>query len=111
MNYFQGRDTSISKIQLMMLDTIFSEIVRIVSFVVEPHNCSNAKFLEDRNVIIGSKSTIPVFVDWLVGRRAEGNEFLGEDPVEISVLYLFVVLILGQVECLIVEPTQLNSVL
>ncbi len=42
----------------MMLDTIFSEIVRIVSFVVEPHNCSNAKFLEDRNVIIGSKSTI-----------------------------------------------------
>lgn len=36
---------------------------------------------------------------------------MGEDPIEIAIFYLFVVLVLAQVKCLEVEPAQLNRVL
>lgn len=41
----------------------------------------------------------------------EGDEFVGDDPVEVPVLHLLVVLVLGDIECLIVEPSELHCVL
>ena len=52
----------------------------------------------------------PVFVDGLVVGRTEGHKLVGDDPVEVSVFDLLVVLVLVEVELLVVEPAQLDGV-
>lgn len=52
-----------------------------------------------------------MLIDGFVGGTAEGDELLRDDPIQVAVLYAFVVLVLGQVEGLVVEPAQLDGVL
>lgn len=52
-----------------------------------------------------------VLIDGFIGGRAECDELVGNDPVEVSVLDLLVVLVLGQIEGLVVEPPQPDRVL
>ena len=52
-----------------------------------------------------------VFISWFVWGRAEGHEFAGDNPIQISVLQFLVVLILCKVECFVVEPAQLYGIL
>ena len=57
------------------------------------------------------REVYPVLVGGQFGGRAEGYELLGDDPVEVPVLQFLVVLVLGQVECLVVEPAKFQRVL
>ena len=57
------------------------------------------------------REAYPVLVGGQFGGRAEGYELLGDDPVEVPVLQFLVVLVLGQVECLVVEPAKFQRVL
>lgn len=57
------------------------------------------------------KMKYAVFIGWLVGGRTEGHEFTREDPVQVTIVYFLVVLVLGEVEGFIVEPSELYSVL
>ena len=52
-----------------------------------------------------------MLIDGFVGGTAEGDELLRNDPIQVAVLYAFVVLVLGQVEGLVAEPAQLDGVL
>lgn len=58
-------------------------------------------------------SGVPVSVDGvsLVNWTHEGHELAWDDPVEVSVLYLLVVLILFGIECLEVVPSEANTLL
>ena len=102
----------------MVFDVALDELGGIVCFVIEADDVSDSKFLEDGDVIFGGKGSVlnkggcySVFVSLFIGGRAEGDKFVGEDPVQIPVLYLLVVFVFRQVEGFVVEPAQLDCVL
>lgn len=85
--------------------------------IVEPDDHGDSKFLEDRDIIGRSEDAVlnffknyAVLIDRFIIRRAEGNEFVGDDPVEIAVFYFFIVLILVEVEFFIIEPLEFEGV-
>ena len=52
-----------------------------------------------------------VLIDGLTGGRAEGDELVGNDPVQISIFDLLVMLVFREVERLVVEPAQSHRIL
>lgn len=41
-----------------MVDPVLSKVICIVSFVIEAHDCSCSKFLEDGQIILGCEHAV-----------------------------------------------------
>ena len=58
MDNFQRRHTSISKVELLMFNTIFCEILRVVGLIVESDHSGDSQFLKDGDVVMGCEGAI-----------------------------------------------------
>lgn len=100
-----------------MLDAVFGKTVCLVGFVIEANHESDSQFLKNGHIVLRAEQLVlslqqnySIFVDSLVIGRAKGDELVGNDPVQITILDSLVVLVLLQIELLIVEPAQLDGV-
>ena len=51
-----------------------------------------------------------IFIDTGIIRRAKGDKLVGDYPVEIAILYSFVMLVLVHIKLLIIEPVKLDGI-
>ena len=91
-----------------MINAFGQEGRAIILGFVESDNLCYVQVLKDVD-IAGSCVAITMNGVSLVYRSHEGQELARDDPVKISVLYLFVVLIFTSVKSLEVVPSMLNS--
>ena len=87
-----------------MSDVLGEEGCAIVFSFVQTDHSADIQVLEDVN-IAGSSVTISVYGVPLIDRSHEGQELAGDDPVEVAVLDLLVMLVLSCIKCLEVIPS------
>jgi hypothetical protein len=73
-----------------MSDPILDELRPVVLGLIQPDDMSNSEVLEDLQVILWLIASLLLFV---IHRAHEGNELVGNDPVQVSILYFFIVLV------------------
>lgn len=88
-----------------MSDTGFHEFLFLVLWLVQPNYKLNSKFLEYWDVIFRCKRAILVSD---VKRSTESNKLTWKNPIQITILYLFIKLVLLDIKCGIVVPTEGN---
>jgi hypothetical protein len=93
-----------------MIDAFGNETLRIILRVIQPNYLTDFQVLEDVDVRCGGVAIPMVLVSHIDGAH-KGHELAGYDPVEVTILYLFVMLILLDVEGLEVVPAVLKSFL
>ena len=118
MDNLKRGDAAIGEVQIYVFDILLGEVRSIVGFVIQPNHSGHFQFFEYGHVVVGRKCAIlrvgrgyVVLIDGFIGGGAECDELVGDDPVEVSVLDLLVVLVLGQAKGLVVEPPQSDRVL
>ncbi len=84
-----------------MLDSCFKKLLSVVLSLVEPDDVSHIKVLEHLEVVLRLVASPLCFV---VNRTHEGDEFFGNDPVQVSILNLLVVVVLFGIEVSKVVP-------
>lgn len=111
------RDTAIREVLVDMLDAFLDKLISIVRLMVKTDYCGDSQLLEDRHVVIGGECSIlpfgdkyTIFVDLLVRGGTKRNEFARNNPIQITILHSFIVLIFGEVELFIVEPSKFDCV-
>jgi hypothetical protein len=94
-----------------MFDSSFFEALGVISLIVEPDDHCNSHFIEDWNVVLRCEVCTLKCLDsyacnilWVIVGRTHGNKFSRDDPVEIAVLYFFIVLVLSNIELFEVKP-------
>ena len=104
------RRAPIREHHILMVDTLLQEAVTIILSLVESDDLGDVEMLEDVDVAGGG---VAVAVDGvaLVDRAHEGEELAGDDPVQIAVLHLFVVLVLARIKRFEVVPSKLDGLL
>ncbi len=80
----------------------------VILFVVKPHDKANIEFLENRYIVFGRKSKV-LRSSSTIDRSAECQELSRYYPIHISVFYLFVELILLNIESRYIVPSQFNG--
>ena len=93
-----------------MVDALVHKTHLFVFGLVEADDLANLQVLKDID-IAGSGVTIAMDSVALVNGYHEGHELAGNDPVEVAVFYLFVVLVLLHIESLEVVPAVLDGFL
>jgi len=94
-----------------MVDTVLDESVFIILFIVKSDDSGNSEFLEDGNIIFRSESSVAFSISGLVRGSTESNKLAGDDPVQVTVLNLFIELIVSEVEIFNIKELELNAVL
>ena len=92
---------AINEKQIGMLDATLEEPLPIILGFIQPHDMSYIEVLENLKVVLWRISSL---VDFLVHRPHEGNEFLGNDPVQVTIGNFLIVLVLIRIECLEIVP-------
>ena len=87
-----------------MSDVLGEEGCAVVFSFVQANNSADIQVLEDVD-ITGSSVAVAVHSVSLIDRSHEGQEFAGDDPVEVAVLDLLVMLVLPCIKCLEVIPS------
>ena len=106
-----GGRGAVDEVEVLVLDAALEEALAVVLLLVEADDGGDAELLEDGHVVFGCEGAVVVVVV-LAGRGPrEGHELARHDPVEVSVVHHFVVLVLRQVEGLVVVPLQLDRAL
>lgn len=89
------RNRTVHEEEVRVLDAVVSEARgRVVVFVESDHH-RDAELMEYSAILVGRES---VRLRRLADRAHESQELLGDDPVEVAVLYALVVLVLLDVE-------------
>jgi len=91
-----------------VVNVLVQERLTIVFGFVEANNFVDSKVLEDVDVA-GSSVTISVHRVTCVDRAHKSQELAWNDPVKVTVLDFFVMLVLSGVECLEIVPSELNA--
>lgn len=91
-----------------MIDPIPREFSSIIFRFIKSNHVRHAKMLKDLNVVVSAITLL--FLAWgCVDWAHKCNEFVGNDPVKVTVLYFLVVFILLVVELFEVIPAEANS--
>ena len=92
-----------------MSNLIICKILLIVSFLIKSNYSFNVKLFKDFNVFFGM---VPVPLPGIsfFYRSHESHEFAGNDPIDISILYSLVVLVLLHVKGPEIVPLEFNCV-
>ena len=105
-----GRCGSIREDHILVVNPLLQEGGTIILGLVESDDLANVEVLEDVDVA-GSCVAVTVHGVSLINGSHEGQELARDDPVEISVLHLLVVLVLSRIESLEIVPSKSNCVL
>ena len=105
-----GRRGSVREDHILMVNPLLQEGGTIVLGFVESDDLANVEVLEDVDVA-GSCVAVTVHGVSLVNGSHKGQELARDDPVEISVLHLLVVLVLSRIESLEIVPSKSDCVL
>lgn len=105
-----GRVGSVDEEQIIVRDAVVGEEDLVVLLFVEPDHPVHADVLEDINVLLGMVAVSVLGVP-LLDRTHECHELAWDDPVEVSVLHLLIVLVLLHVESLEVVPPEFDAIL
>ena len=92
-----------------MVNTLGQEGGAIVLGFIESDDFRHVQVLKDVDVA-GSCVAITMHRVTLIDRSHEGQELVGDDPVKISVLNLFVVFVFPRVERLKIVPSEPDRV-
>ena len=103
-----GWRRTICENHVLVVDVLGEEVVAVVLGFVQAHHLVDVKVLEDVDVA-RSGMTIPMDGVSLVDGSHEGEEFVWDDPVEVSVLNLLVVLVFASIERLEVVPSEVDG--
>ncbi len=103
-----GRGRAISKHHIFVVDVFVDKALSIVLGLVKTNYLGDVQVLENVDVAC---SCVAVSVDrvTLVNGSHEGQEFAWDNPVEVAVLDLLVVLVLTGIECLEVVPSKSDT--
>ena len=93
-----------------MSDILVLECLLVVLLFIESYHAVHSDVLEDAAVLVGVVAVLVPGIAFL-NRTHECHKLSGNDPVEISVFNLLVVLILFDVESFEVVPTESYGVL
>ena len=91
-----------------MLHALFCKFRLLVLRLVKTHDERHSHFFKDWHIIIWREGAVAIRD---IKRARKGHELAGNDPVEISILYLLEVLVLLHVEGVVIVPAQGYSVL
>ena len=86
-----------------MADAGFSELVLVILGFVESDDSCYIEVLEDLEIVLRRVASSVIPAD-IVERTHEGDELVGDDPVQVAILDLLVVLVLFVVELPEVVP-------
>lgn len=89
-----------------MFDSVLDEFLAFVLGFIKSDNMGNSEVFEDLEVVF--REVAPLF-PFVVHGSHEGDELAWNNPIEVAVLDLFVVLVLLGVEGLELVPAQLNG--
>lgn len=99
---------TIKEVEIKMLNTSSHKFLAVVLGLVETNDEWDSKLFENWNVVLRCKGSI--FVGNIKWAR-KGDKFSRQNPIQVPVLYLFVVLVLLHIELFVVVPAQCNGVL
>lgn len=108
-NNMLGWHRSIHKDQVLVLDSFLSKGTSVVLRVVESHDLRDIQMFEDVDVAVSSMAILTSLTGHTVHRPHKRKELAWDNPVEIAVLYLLVVLVLFNVEGVIVVPALFDA--
>jgi len=91
------RSRSISEDHVLMIDAFAEEVQAIVLGFIETHNFVYSKVLEDVD-ITGSSVSVTMDAVTLINWTHEGQELARNDPVEITILHLLVMLVFASIK-------------
>jgi len=98
-----GWCSAVNEEQIQMLDSLFGELALFVLWLVETNDERHSHFLEDGHVVVWGEGAVPV--SHIEGAR-KGHELVRHDPVQVTILHLFKVLVLLHVEGAVVVPAE-----
>ena len=100
MNYITG-GRSIYEEQIKVLDAVFREFDSIVFGLVQPHNAMHSEVLKYLDIIFRLvTSLLPLIVHW----THEGYELVWNNPIQVPIFNLFIILVLLGVKVLELVP-------
>ena len=99
---------SIEEVQIQVLYAVFRELCLVVLWLIESHHQSHIHLFEDGHIVLGRERPISISdIEW----SGERHEFAWKNPVQISVLNFFEVLVLLDIKSCIVIPAKSYRVL
>ena len=107
-NYVVRGCCTVEKIKFMVLNTGFCELLSVILRLVKSNDGRNPHFFEDRQIVFRSERPVAVRHIQRPGKR---YKFSGQRPIEVAVLYLFIMLVLLHVECFVVVPSKCYRIL
>lgn len=92
-----------------MSDAVLNELLPIIFGLIEPDYMGHIEVFEDLEVIFRGVPSplLLVLVNW----SHEGNELVGDDPIEIAIFYFLIVLVLFWVKGGELVPAKLDGIL
>lgn len=108
--YAVWRRRSINKVQVGVIDAITSEFEAFVLRFIQSDHMGDAKMLKDLQVVLGAITAL--LRAWrIINGTHEGYESIRNDPVKISILHFFVVLVLLVIKIAELVPSVANRYL
>ena len=107
LHYGVGRSRTINEKHVCMADACLSELGSVVFGLVESDDVRHAEMAKDLQVVFWAVAS--AIRPYLIDRPHECNELPWQNPVEITVFHLFVVLVLLVIEFPKVVPTETHS--
>lgn len=103
-----GRHGPVHKDEVLMLNAVLLERVLVILGVVQPDDLRHLEVLEDVDVA-GGGVAVGALAFFAVDGAHEGDELAGDDPVEVAILDLLVVLVLLDTELVEDVPALLDA--
>lgn len=106
--YFITRVRAINEEEVLMGNPIVNELLSLVLSLVQSHDFLDIPLSKDICVLFRSHSRSLVLIS-VINWAHEGSKLSWNDPVDVSILYSFIVLVLFDIEGLNVVPVVFNS--
>lgn len=90
LNYIR-RSWSINKKEISMFNTVLNKLIPVILRFIKSDNMRNTEMFKDLDIIFG---LVTPRLSFIVDRSHKGDKFIRKDPIQITILYLFIVFIL-----------------
>ena len=101
MRTYIRRCGSVNEVEIRVVNALFDELLAVVLHFIQPDDMRHSEVLKDLDIIFGG---IASALHVLVNRTHESDELAGNNPVQIPILYLLIVLVFLRVEVLKLIP-------
>lgn len=101
---------TIRKDQIVMFDSLLFEPICIIGVIIKSYDHGDTELFKHWYIISWGEDTISIFINCLIIRRTERNKLSWNNPVEITVLYFFIMLIFVKIKLSMIEPSQFHCI-